>query len=249
MRSTPRSSRVRNDTTKTIGATGTDCGQQVQTAAAATVSVSCAPQTGSGVGQGSTQAPGFAILSLSPYHGQNPNNGCVNVNNELGVVQVQSKKLLTINGNVYINADIDSDIWSGGCPQITTAQHPLVNGNAIHRESANDLDCAAGFTCAQPVPNPTPAQAALLADPAIANPSAWAPGVDANLTTPPPVQAVPSCGAGSLVSFTPGTYNDATAFNALMNGSCREQALLLRARQPTTSTSRTRARTSGRSTT
>ena len=113
--------RVRNDTTKTVGASGADCGQQVQASGSTTVTVTCSPVSGSGVPQGSTQAPGFAILSLSPYHGPNPNNGCVNVNNELGIVQVQSKKLLTINGNVYINADIDSDLWSGGCPQITTA--------------------------------------------------------------------------------------------------------------------------------
>ena len=230
--------RVRNDTTKTLGANGTDCGQQVPASGSTTVSVTCTAQASSGLPQGSTQAPGFAILSLSPYHGPNPNNGCVNVNNELGLVQVQSKKLLQINGNVYINADIDSDLWSGGCPQITTAQHPLVNGNAIHRESANDLDCAAGFTCAQPVPNPTPAQAALLADPAIANPGAWSPGVDANLTTPPPVQAVPSCGAGSLVTLHPGHLQRRDGVQRADERLVPEQALLLRSRATTTSTSR-----------
>src|SRR5581483_7240250 len=186
------------------------------------VSVKCQTIGQSGLPQGSTQAPGFAILSLSPYHGPAPTNGCVNVNDELGIVQVQSKKLITINGNVYVNADVDSDLWSGGCPQTTTAQHPLVYGNVIHRESNHDLDVAPGYTAAQPVPNPTPAQQALLADPAIANPAAWAPGVDANLTGPPAPdpQTVPSCPAGNLVTFSPGTYRDATAFNALMNGSC-----------------------------
>src|SRR5262249_23093665 len=63
-------------------------------------------------------------------------------------------------------------------------------------------------------------QQALLADPAIANPAAWSPGVDANLTAPPATQTVPSCPAGPVVTFTPGTYTDATAMNALMNGTC-----------------------------
>jgi hypothetical protein len=225
--------RLRTD--PTLGQSGgADCGVAQTTPAnldGNNVSVTCSTIGQSGIPQGSTQAPGFAILSLSGYHGPAPTTGCKNVNDELGIVQVQSKKLITINGNVYVNADVDSDLWSGGCPLTTTAQHPIVCGNIIHRESDHDLDlgttatCGTGtgpYTAAQPVANPTPAQQALLADPAIANPAAWAPGVDANLSGPPTPdpQTVPSCPAGNLVTFSPGTYRDATAFNNLMNGSC-----------------------------
>ena len=55
----------------------------------------------------------------------------------------------------------------------------------------------------------------LMADPAIAQPNSWA----LPFNTPPPVQAVPPCPAGKVVTFNPGTYNDAAALSTLMNGS------------------------------
>ena len=54
-------------------------------------------------------------------------HGCVNVNDEVGIAQVQNSKLLTVNGNVYINSDVDSDVWSGGCPQ--TIDGPAHSGD------------------------------------------------------------------------------------------------------------------------
>ena len=187
-------------------------------------SVSCQPIPGSGVPLGTSSAPGFAILTMAPYHGQAPSSGCVNVNNELGIVQVQNSKLLQVTGNVYVNSDADSDIWSGGCPQTSTAEHIKVTGNVRQAESCHDIDVV------QPVPAVTPAYTIVCgsafqnaavgsfpaaADPASTDPASWAP----NISAAPPTQAVPACPpTGFLVTFQPGTYTDATGLTNLMNG-------------------------------
>jgi hypothetical protein len=119
------------------------------------VPVTCtsASDTG-GVGDPTTQ-PAFAILSLSPYHGASPNGGgttyptCVNVHDELGIVQSQHSQLVQVYGNVYVNADVDADWWQAGCPfnpsggsgVLNNATPIVVYGNVIERESNHDF-CA-----------------------------------------------------------------------------------------------------------
>jgi hypothetical protein len=145
---------VQNDTTLSRGAaSGQPCnlsGTGVNGINKLDVSVTCAPTSSSGVPLGTSTEPGFAVLTMAPYHGQAPTNGCVNVNNELGLVQVQNSKLLQITGNVYVNSDADSDIWSGGCPQTSTAEHIQVTGNVRQAESCHDVDVV------QPVPAVVP---------------------------------------------------------------------------------------------
>ena len=221
---------VQNDATLSRGAIG---GQPCNFSGTGTnglnnldVSVNCTPTLSSGVPLGTSSAPGFAILTMAPYHGQAPSSGCVNVNNELGIVQVQNSKLLQVTGNVYVNSDADSDIWSGGCPQTSTAEHIKVTGNVRQAESCHDLDVV------QPVPAVTPPYSLVCgsdfasatvgstpaaADPATTDPASWA----ANISTAPPTQSVPTCPASSLlVTFQPGTYTDAQAMSNLMNGGC-----------------------------
>ncbi len=204
-----------------------------------TVAVACVAESGSGEPIPTTAAPPFAILTMSPFitlspsswSGNTPPN-CVNVPtpeppNELGVVQVQDSKLVTVTGNVYVNSDADSDVWSGGCPQTTTAQHILVNGDVKQRSSCHDIDpildsydwlCGNGSATPQTPANPDGplggAADADLNDPAIAQPNSWA----LPFTNAPPVQTVPSCPAGNVVAFEPGTYNDAAALSTLMDG-------------------------------
>ena len=156
------------------------------------VNVTCLPNSDSGTSLGGTSAPGFAILTMSPFTALSPSSWsgntppqCINVSSgELGIVQVQNSKLLRITGDVYVNSDADSDIWSGGCPQTTTAQHIQVEGNIKQRESCHDLDpindsflwrCGDGTATPQngthpdgPLGNTADAQ---LNDPAIANPA------------------------------------------------------------------------------
>ncbi len=120
-------------------------------------------------------------------------------------MQVQNSKELQITGNVYVNSDVDSDIWSNGCPTYTSAQASLVKGNIKVRESCHDLDPLNDsflWRCGNAGP-PTPdsnthpdgplgnTPDAELDDPAIANAAAWA---RVDLDAPPPVQAVPACG-------------------------------------------------------
>jgi hypothetical protein len=214
------------------------------------VNVTCNSST---AGQSSTQStifPSFAILSLSPYHGLAPTSGCKNINDELGLAQVQNSKLLTVNGNVYINADADSDTWSGGCPNTTTAQHIQVAGNIKQRESCHDVDpindsyqwlCGDGSATPQNNTHPDGplgnAADPALNDPAIADPTGWAPAI-----SDPPVGAatiqdatgadITTCPAADpgtgyrLVKFgvpagsTAGAFTDATVLNNFMGGAC-----------------------------
>ncbi|HEY7106053.1 MAG TPA: hypothetical protein VH986_06605 [Acidimicrobiia bacterium] len=231
--------RVRNDSSLGTDGGATACGLQGVPVNDASINVTCMPTTGSGEPIPTTAAPPFAILTMSPFitlspatwSGNTPPN-CVNVPtpeppNELGVVQVQDSKLVTVTGNVYVNADADSDVWSGGCPQTTTAQHILVNGNVKQRASCHDIDpvldsytwiCGNGTATPQTPANPDGplggAPDADLNDPAIAQPNSWA----LPFTNPPAVQSVPSCPAGNVVAFNPGTYTDAAALTTLMNG-------------------------------
>jgi hypothetical protein len=180
------------------------------------VAVKCDPTSASGVPLGTSTAPGFAVLTMAPYHGAAPNNGCVNVNNELGMVQVQNSKLLQITGNVYVNSDADSDVWSGGCPQTSTAQHILVSGNVRQAESCHDIDVVPPYAHTCPL-NGTVGSYPAAPDPATTDPSSWA----ANISAPPPTQSVPTCPAtGNLVTLTPGTYTDAAGLTSLMSGGC-----------------------------
>ncbi len=218
---------VQNDSSLSRGAiNGQPCnftGTGANGVNALDVSVSCTPIPGSGVPLGTSSAPGFAILTMAPYHGQAPTSGCVNVNNELGIVQVQNSKLLQVTGNVYVNSDADSDVWSGGCPQTSTAEHIKVTGNVRQAESCHDLDVV------QPVPAVTPPYTIVCgsafsgatvgstpaaADPATVDPASWAPSI----ATAPPTRSVPACPSGMLVTFQPGTYTDATGLTNLMNG-------------------------------
>jgi hypothetical protein len=52
------------------------------------------------------------------------------------------------------------------------------------------------------------------------------PAYPSPLTAVPPVQAVPACPGGWLVTLTPGTYDDANALSALTNGSCAGRVVL-----------------------
>ncbi len=232
--------RVRNDAT--LGATDstTSCNMTGVSVNGALADVSCTPGTGSGEAIPTTAAPPFAILTTAPFISTSPLTwtqtypGCVNVPpGELGIVQVQDSKLLTVTGNVYVNSDADSDVWSGGCPQTTTAKHIVVNGNVKQRSSCHDIDpindsydwlCGATSSQADPTPDPGLATHrdgplggvadADLNDPAIAQPNSWA----LPFQTPPAVQTVPACPAGNVVTFNPGTYTDADALTNLMNG-------------------------------
>jgi hypothetical protein len=211
--------------------------------------VTCNSGTAGATSTQSTVFPPFAILSLSPYHGLAPTSGCKNINDELGLAQVQNSKTLFVNGNVYINADADSDIWSGGCPQTTTASHIQAAGNIKQRESCHDIDpindtylwCGDGTATPQNGTHPDSplgnAADPALADPAIADPTGWAPAISApptgaatiqdatgtNITTCP--AADPATGY-RLVKFgvpagsTAGAFTDATVLNNLMGGAC-----------------------------
>jgi hypothetical protein len=214
------------------------------------VNVTCNSST---AGQTSTQStifPPFAILSLSPYHGLAPTSGCKNINDELGLAQVQNSKTLFVNGNVYINADADSDTWSGGCPQTTTASHIQVAGNIKQRESCHDLDpindtylwqCGDGTATPQNNTHPDAplgnAADAALNDPAIADPTGWAPAISAPPTGAATIQdatgadittcpaADPATGYrlvkfGVPAGFTAGAFTDANVLNNLMGGAC-----------------------------
>ncbi len=211
-----------------------------------TVNIACTAYPGTGVGSLPTTAPNFAILTLAPYHnGPAPTSGCNNTYNELGIVQVQHSKLLQVKGNVYVNSDADSDIWSGGCPQLTTAQHiQVIGGDVLQRESEHDIDACpnkhnhvsdcGGANNNTYLPSPlSAADAVALADPGLAanDPTGiWAP----DISSPPAAgtirdannNAITSCPAADpgtgyrLVKFTPGTFSDATVLNGFMNGTC-----------------------------
>ena len=168
---------------------------------------------------------------------------------ELGVVQVQNRKLLRITGNVYVNSDADSDIWSGGCPQTTTAQHIQVDGNLKVRESCHDLDpindsylwrCGDGTATPQNGTHPDGplgnAADARLNDPAIADPTGWAPSsrrrrrcgddpgrhrhATSRRVRPPTRLPATAREVRCPGRLTPGTYTDATAMSNLMGGGC-----------------------------
>ena len=186
-----------------------------------TVVVSCQSDTNSGQSLGSTSAPGFAILTLAPYNNANPTGCADRPPTEAGIVQPKAANLVTVVGDVYVNSGIDTSQYVGGCPQESnTTDHINVQGNALVREGCADL------VILQPTPavNPpfkatcpiTSNPPAALTDPAVTNPTQWA----LPFSSPPPAQAVPACGAGNLVTFTPGTYSDVTAFNSLMGGGC-----------------------------
>ncbi|MCU1426089.1 MAG: hypothetical protein JWL83_89 [Actinomycetia bacterium] len=250
---------AQSDTTLTLGSgapTDTTCpttgAQFFKTTApsGAAVTVQCSTNPISGGGGGVTTAPPFAILSLSPYHGPSPSSGCVNTNNELGIVQFQHSKLLQVNGDVYVNADVDADIWSGGCPQYHAALPMVVKGNVLQRESHNDfcagptaydsqctpyLPITSPFTYTAPISNAqlTPAETAALADPGLlANDPAgnWAPEIsappaagtirDAANNVITTCPAIDPISGYRLVKFSAGTYNDATKLNAFMGGAC-----------------------------
>jgi hypothetical protein len=203
-----------------------------------TVNVTCVANPTGGAGGATTMSPNFAILTLAPFHGIAPTGGCNNTRDELGLVQVQSDKLLQVHGNVYINSDADSDIWSNGCPQLSSAKHiQVLNGEVLQRESEHDVDNypnlhnhvldhnANGDLINNDVGLPDPlsaADAAKLQDPGLGpNAAQWTP----NITTAPPTVAVPACPAANaqgyrLVTFSPGTYTDAAALSALMSGGC-----------------------------
>jgi hypothetical protein len=185
------------------------------------VTVTCQSDPTSGQSLGTTSAPGFAILTLAPYSNQSPTGCADRPPNEAGIVQPKAANLVTVIGDVYVNSGIDTSQYVGGCPQESNAtDHINVQGNALVREGCADL------VILQPTPPVTPAYKATcpissnppaaLTDPAITNPAQWA----LPFATPPAVQPVPSCGASPLVTFTPGTYNDVTAFNTLMGGGC-----------------------------
>jgi hypothetical protein len=222
---------AQNDTTnKVIGsvsdpnckADGTSGAFLTQTINGTQVSVKCTAATGSGQTIGTTSSPGFAILTLAPFGGTGTSGGCSDRPNvEAGIVQPKAANLVTVVGDVYVNSGIDTSQYVGGCPQESnTTDHINVVGNALVREGCADL------VILQPFPPVTPAYKATcpiasnppaaLTDPGITNAADWS----LPFTTPPPVQAVPSCGASPLVTFTPGTYNDVTAFNTLMGGGC-----------------------------
>ena len=231
--------RVRNDASLGKSDSTTPCTLNGVPVNAALVDVACDAATGSGEPIPTTAAPPFAILTTSPFitlspsswSGNTPPN-CINVPtpeppNELGVVQVQDSKLVTVTGNVFVNSDADSDVWSGGCPQTTTAQHILVNGNVKQRSSCHDIDpvldsytwlCGNGSATPQTPANPDGPLGGVadtdLNDPGIAEPNSWA----IPFTNPPPTQTVPSCAAGNVVAFDPGTYTDAAALSTLMDG-------------------------------
>ncbi len=100
------------------------------------VSVQCTPSTDSGTATPPSSAPPFAILTLAPFtnfwdtHGYGGNSypGCSSVSTdtdaELGIVQVQNDKALTVNGDVYVNSDVDADTWNNHCPNISAARDP-----------------------------------------------------------------------------------------------------------------------------
>ena len=215
-----------------VGKAGaTDCGMPTALVlnSANGVTVNCVADADSGEPLPSTFEPGFAILTLAQfthYWSQNtlpPSCSTISTdpNAELGIMQFQNSKLLKVTGNVYVNSDVDSDVWSGGCPQVYDAKAINVEGKVKVRESCHDIFALQGFTwncdqngqtdqktqadAAAAGRNPAtpnggqPANDPTLADPAIANPASWAPMI----TTPPAVAAVPACGTTSVVAFTP----------------------------------------------
>jgi hypothetical protein len=222
------------------------------------INVSCVAVPSSGQTITTTTAPGFAILTLAPYQGTWPDeaNSCRTANDELGIVEVQSSKLLYVNGPVNVNSDVDADTYgANGCVNPYAAQPIVVLGNTLHRESPHDL-CAGKYDynfgeCALYLPltsaysnapdtstwnpwTPTAAQAAQLADPAIAAPAVWAPNPPAAAVNPPAKDAsgnvVTTCTSTipprdpnthfRVVQFFPGTYTNAAFFNAFTNGTC-----------------------------
>jgi hypothetical protein len=224
------------------------------TATGQTMNVSCVAVPSSGQTITTTTAPGFAILTLAPYHGTwvDEAGNCRTANDELGIVEVQSSKLLYINGPVNVNSDVDADTYqTDGCVNPSAAQPIVVLGNTLHRESPHDLcagkydynfgQCTSFLPLTSPYSNapdtatwnpwtPTAAQAASLADPAIAAPAVWAPNSPAAAVNPPAHDAagnvITTCPARDpvthfrVVQFSPGTYTSAAYFNGWTNGSC-----------------------------
>jgi hypothetical protein len=186
------------------------------TGAAVTVQCSANPLGGGG---GVTTAPTFAILSLSQYHGPSPSSGCVNVNNELGILQFQHSKLLQVNGDVYVNADVDADIWSGGCPQYHAALPMVVQGNVYQRESHNDFcsgpvaydpQCTPYLGVTKPYAYTAPINASQFAalpaatqaqfqDPGITDPTNWGP----EFMSPPAAGAIRDANNNVITSCPP----------------------------------------------
>ena len=228
-------SKIQND--PTLGLSGGDAQCALNsTENGATANVTCAPSSTSGTTVNTTSAPPFAILTTAPFTANynDPHNpSCSTISTapgaELGVIQFQKDKLLRVTGNVYVNSDVDADVWSNGCPEVRDALAIQVNGDVKVREACNDMYPVATtylWLCSSqgvhtPVQAPRQTDGAASAsdpsftDPAIANPTSWAP----EITSPPPVQSVPSCPANNnVVKFLPGTYNDAAAMSALMNG-------------------------------
>ena len=217
------------------------------------VTVSCVPEVGSGEPIPVTAAPPFSLLTTAPFteywddHGYGGSSypGCSSISTangaELGLIETQDSKFVSIQGDVYVNSDVDADVWGppnqpAGCPDVFGARAVQVEGNLIVKESCHDVYTTAGangwycdrngVTDSQTqldsggrTPNgawtaaPTTLQANLQ-DPAIAQPTSWA----LPFTTPPSVRSVPSCPSGNVVRFEPGTYRDATALSTLMNG-------------------------------
>jgi hypothetical protein len=207
------------------------------------VQVTCqSDPSGAGSGGALTKSPGFAVLTTAPYHGAAPGGGgssfpnCDNLNDEAGIAQVQNDKLLTVHGNVYVNSDVDSDIWANGCPQTSTAEHiQVVNGDAIVRESNHDLDVAtAGHLHAAPVSNTQVAPyATRLLDPGSdtsATKAEWTAPFDA----PPAAGTITDINGSTIsscpsartptnvpfVHFTAGTYSDASVLSNFTDGDC-----------------------------
>ena len=107
---------------------------------------------------------------------------------------------------------------------LSTGATPVVNGSVLTNQSrtvpsGSSLTVQGTLTCKTASGTGT-VTAATVACPAATAPSATDPSYAAVFTSVPALAVVPTCPAGSVVSFLPGRYVSAAALNALTGGSC-----------------------------
>jgi hypothetical protein len=119
-----------------------------------------------------------------------------------------------IHGSVMASSSIRACTNSGwnSCSSGSANSALLVEGRVIAGQCIGDIR-----TFGPPYP-PGTLDSTLKICPGGIPPSV--PPYDPGFTSPPGIKMAPACPAGYLVTFTPGTYTDATALNAITNGGC-----------------------------
>lgn len=178
--------------------TAIPCPTNTFTAGGVTVAVACTGEPGSGGSSSGGPAPDHAVLSLSTDAAEH------------GFEQVSTTGV-TVNGSIFSH----TDVLNSGTASVMTVQGDLeAIGNCTAPPPAQIVVTGAK-RCANE---------AVQADPAHGLDPGWSPVT----ATVPGHQVAPACpGPNEVVTLTPGTYTDATALNALTDGSCNGTVLHL----------------------